>query len=370
MLPPADNKAAIGLYFLAMDEQESTVPHQRRIRYDGTHPRRFGDKYKELNPDKYAADVEKVVARGMTPAGMHRSICVEEILAVLHPAPGEIGLDATLGFGGHTRELLERIRPDGHVWATDVDPLELPRTTERLRAAGFGPSLLTTRHLNFAGLHKLLPELPGGGFDFILADLGVSSMQIDNPRRGFTFKSEGPLDLRLNPTRGKTAAELLATISIEALEKILRFNSDEPYAYPLARALCEQRGSIQTTLHLAEAITRALPPGIAEDKDARTKTLQRSFQALRIAVNDEFSALDQFLRTLPLALKPAGRVAILTFHSGEDKRVADSFAQGLAAGMYSESDPEPIRPGAQERHDNPRSKSARLRWAIRAFWNA
>ncbi len=342
------------------------TPHRRRPRYAGSHPRRFDEKYKELNPEKYADEIRKVMDRGQTPAGMHRPICVEEILRVLDPQPGEIGLDATLGFGGHSRELLARIMPDGCLYATDVDPQELPRTEARLRESGYDEKVLRVRKMNFAGIAKLLMEVENG-FDFILADLGVSSMQLDNPDRGFSFKKDGPLDLRLNPERGQSAAMLIKSASEDALEKILRVNADEPHAREIARAVHRGRENINTTLELSELIRETLTPLITGDRDTEiTKALQRTFQALRIAVNDEFSALEQFLRSLPAVLKPGGRVAILTFHSGEDNRVIRAFEEGLDAGFYTAISVEPIRPSGKERYDNPRSKCARLRWAYKA----
>lgn len=340
--------------------------NKRRVRYSGTHPRRFEEKYKELNPDRYAADVQKVLQSGRTPAGMHRPICVSEILEILNPRPGETGLDATLGFGGHARELLSRIVPGGRLFGIDVDPLELPRTESRLRGLGFDETSLTVKKLNFAGILKLLPEA-GDGFDFILADLGVSSMQIDNPERGFTFKTAGPLDLRLNPERGQPVSALIQTLSENALEKILRVNSDEPHSKAIARIIFKYRDKITTTTALANAVREALEPVKADDWEKEvTRSTQRIFQALRIAVNDEFSALDQLLQALPFALKPGGRVAILAFHSGEDNRVKKSFEDGFNAGVYTDYSKFPVRATAQERYDNPRSKCAQLRWAVKA----
>lgn len=335
------------------------------MRYKGTHPRSYEEKYKELAPDASPLDLRKVLDRGHTPAGTHRPICVAEILDILAPAPGEVGLDATLGFGGHAQELLPRLVPGGHLFGLDVDPLELPRTEARLRALGFGADLLTVRRMNFAGLPGLLPET-GGGLDFILADLGVSSMQIDNPSRGFTYKADGPLDLRLNPNRGRPASAFLQALTLEGLEALLVENADEPYAEALARTLHAR--PITTTAQLAglvrEALRGAFPP---EDAQVELrKALQRTFQALRIAVNDEFQVLEQFLFHLPAALKPGGRVAILSFHSGEDRRVKKAFQQGHRDGLYRDIAPDPIRPTPQERHANPRSSSAKLRWAIRA----
>ena len=337
-------------------------PRQRRPRYKGTHPRRFEEKYKELSPDQHAAELEKVLARGHTPAGTHRSIMVAEILEALDPKPGDVALDATLGYGGHTRELLPRLRPGGRLFGVDVDPIELPRTEARLRELGFGEDVFIARRMNFAGLPRLQAE--AGGFDVVLADLGVSSMQIDNPARGFTWKVEGPLDLRLNPQRGKSAADLLASLDEVALAELLVENADEPHAATIARAV--QGRAIRTTRQLAEHVRGALrPEGL--DEDELKKALQRTFQALRIAVNDEFTVLDQFLSLLPGCLNPGGRVAILTFHSGEDRRVKKAFLQGLREGIYASITPEPLRASPEERRSNPRSTSAKLRWAVRGL---
>ena len=163
--------------------EEAHSPHKRRPRYSGTHPRRFDQRYKELDPDKYAGQIEHIIAKGLTPAGTHRPVCVEEILAILAPKPGETAFDATLGYGGHARRLLKGLLPGGRLFAVDVDSAELPRTEARLRAEGFGPDALVIRRMNYAGILGLLGEA-GGGFDCVLADLGVSSMQLDDPARG------------------------------------------------------------------------------------------------------------------------------------------------------------------------------------------
>lgn len=343
---------------------DGTPVRKRRVRYKGKHPRRFEEKYKELNPGKYAADIDKIIKSGKTPAGMHRSICVKEILEVLDPKPGQTGLDATLGFGGHAEELLKRIVPGGRLFGIDVDPIELPRTVARLRALGYTDKEFISRQINFAGIPKMLSEA-GGAFDFILADLGVSSMQLDNPARGFTFKWEGPLDLRLNPNRGQPASAFIKSVPEKALEKILIENSDEPFAGVIAKAIHANRHNIVTTKALADTIKEALSSiKLAASREGMTASIRRTFQALRIEVNDEFSALEQFLRNLPICLKPGGRAAILTFHSGEDKRVMKSFREGSVSGAYSDICSEPIRPTPKECFDNPRSRSAILRWAI------
>lgn len=344
-----------------MASSSAEPPRKRRVRYTGTHPSHFHEKYKELNPDDYPDDIKKVMAKGNTPAGMHRPICVDEILDILQPAPGQVGLDATLGFGGHSQTLLSRIQPGGHLTGIDVDPIELARTEERLRALGFTERELTVQQLNFAGIAKLLNTVEDG-FDFILADFGISSMQLDNPERGFTYKRNGPLDLRLNPQRGQSASTFLQGVSVEKLEKILRLYSDEPHAQVIAESMCLQRETLITTSDLTRLIKKALK----NEKEDVTRSIRRTFQALRIAINDEFGVIDQFLRDLPFCLKPGGRVAILSFHSGEDNRVCQAFEQGFASGIYGEISPEAIRPTSQERYDNPRSKSALLRWAIRS----
>ncbi|MHB0938337.1 MAG: 16S rRNA (cytosine(1402)-N(4))-methyltransferase RsmH [Armatimonadota bacterium] len=340
---------------------DETGEHKRRPRYRGTHPRAFGEKYKELNPERYTEDIEKVMARGDTPAGSHRPIMVEEMVQALRPQAGEIAVDGTLGYGGHTSAILPALLPGGRLYGLDVDPVELPKTEARLRAKGFTPDVLQVRRLNFAALPQLLAEEGLSGVDIFLADLGVSSMQLDNPARGFTYKREGPLDLRMNPEKGQPASELLATISEEKLARLLAENADETHAEAIARALTARRGDLTTTTALAAAVREALPAGEEAD-DA----IRRTFQALRIAVNQEFSALDTLLAVLPYCLNPGGRAAILTFHSGEDRRVKRAFQEGLERGLYSKISPTVLRPTPEERYANPRASSAKLRWAVRA----
>ena len=318
------------------------------MRYKGTHPRKFSEKYKELNPEKYQQDVEKIIQQGKTPAGMHISIMVQEILDFLNIQPGQIGYDATLGYGGHTRRMLECLKGEGHLYATDVDPIESEKTKARLAALGYGEDILTIRRMNFAELDKVAP---GVKFDFVLADLGVSSMQIDNPERGFTFKQDGPLDLRLDPSSGVTAAQRLRELDEEELVGMLVENADEPYAQRIAREIMQtfHRGEpLETTRQLYDAIARALaflPKG--EQKEAVKKSCQRCFQALRIDVNSEFEVLYAFLEKLPTVLKPGGRAAILTFHSGEDRLVKKAFKQGMRDGTYREVARDVIRPSAE-----------------------
>jgi 16S rRNA (cytosine1402-N4)-methyltransferase len=348
--------------------EESDPKRIRRVRYKGTHPKAFSEKYKELKPEQYKEDIEKVMEQGRTPAGMHRSICVKEIMEFLQIVPGQTGLDATLGYGGHCLEMIKSVLPGGKLYAIDVDPFELPRTRDRMASMGYGPDVLVIRKMNFSGIDLI--ALESGILNFVLADLGVSSMQIDNPERGFSFKVEGPLDLRLNPKTGKSAASLLKSISKDELEDIFRINSDEPYAELLASAIvtCISEGNeIATTTDLRDLISQTLAflPADTRKEEIR-KTCQRSFQALRIEVNDEFGVLDQFLHKLPEVLAPGGRIAILSFHSGEDRRVKKSFQYYFREGIYREVAPDPIRATPEECHANPRARSAKLRWAIKA----
>ena len=415
--------------------------HKRRVRYKGTHPRTFEEKYKEHDPEKYADTVARVIEKGSTPAGMHIPIMVKEILDFLQIRPGQKGLDATLGYGGHTRKMLEKLTemsgtseltdevyikddaqtkdeswdnpednptdnpgdnsrdnsaenpgdnlrdnpadnlennseevfrkkaPEGHLYALDVDPIEIVKTGERLQKAGYGEEILTILQQNFANLETVAEEY--GPFDFMLADLGVSSMQIDDPKRGFSYKADGPLDLRLDPQHGIPASQRLRELNREELIGMLVENSDEPYAEQIASEICKtfkKGGSMDTTTALREAIERALCflPENKEKKDILKKTCQRVFQALRIDVNSEFEVLEAFLNALPEALADGGRVAILTFHSGEDRLVKKAFQQYYREGIFEEIATDVVRPTAEECRQNGRARSTKMRWAIRA----
>ena len=349
-----------------MNKQEQK--HQRRPRYRGTHPKAFKDKYKELQPELYADVVEKVIQKGNTPAGTHRPICVKEILEFLQITLGQTGLDATLGYGGHTLEMLKCLNSKGHLYAIDVDPIELPRTRERLERLGYGSEILTIKQANFSNIDQITSE--SGPLNFILADLGVSSMQIDNPERGFSFKAEGPLDLRLNPSKGISAADRLKTISQDELCGMLLENADEPHSAEIARAIIsaiKKGADITTTTQLQQIIKDTL--NFIPEKDRNNevkKSCQRCFQALRIDVNNEFEVLYEFLEKLPAAMAEGGRVAILSFHSGEDRLVKKSFQRFYREGIYREIAPEAIRPSAAECNSNSRARCAKLRWAIKS----
>lgn len=347
-----------------MEEQK----HKRRVRYSGTHPKRFEEKYKELNPDKYADTIAKVISKGSTPAGMHIPIMVNEIMDFLQIKPGQKGLDATLGYGGHSREMLKQLDGSGHLYALDADPIESQKTKERLRNAGFGDDIFSVRLLNFADVDQIANEV--GPFDFILADLGLSSMQIDNPERGFSIKYDGPLDLRLNPEKGITAAQRLEQIGREELEGMLVTNSDEPYAAEISRAIISARRKgckLQTTMQLKEIIEEALAfiPS-DERKETVKKSCQRTFQALRIDINNEYEVLEAFMEKLPYVMSSGARVAILTFHSGEDRIVKKAFKRFYREGVYTEIASDVVRPTKEECIRNSRAHSTKMRWAVKS----
>lgn len=342
--------------------------HVRRVRYSGTHPKRFEEKYKEHNPEKYKDTIEKVISKGSTPAGMHLSIMVNEILDFLQIEPGQQGLDATLGYGGHTGKMLEQLKGQGHIYALDVDPIEIVKTKKRLEEKGFGEDILTICQTNFANIDEIADKY--GKFDFVLADLGVSSMQIDNPERGFTYKYDGPLDLRLNPEAGISAAERLMEITQEEFVGMMVENSDEPFAEEIAREVfgLKKKGTpVKTTFELKNAIEKALVKVPEKEKKlAVKKSCQRVFQALRIDVNSEFEVLYAFLDKLPHILNPGGRVAILTFHSGEDRLVKRIFKEMKSEGIYADVSKDVIRPTPEECARNPRAASTKMRWAVKS----
>lgn len=342
--------------------------HKRRVRYKGTHPKKYNEKYKELNPDLYPETIEKVIRKGSTPVGMHLSIMVNEILEFLNIKEDQIGLDCTLGYGGHTLKMLECLNHTGHMYALDIDPIESIKTKERLLNKGYGEDILTIKQCNFKDIDLVSQEV--GLFDFVLADLGVSSMQIDNPERGFSYKKEGPLDLRLNPEKGIPASQRLQELNRNQLEQLFIENSDEPYAKEIARnidSFLKAGNSIQTTTDLYKIIERSLSfIPIQDRKEVTKKSAARVFQALRIEVNSEFDVLTEFMEKLPFILKPGGRVVILTFHSGEDRIVKKAFKEMKNLGIYSDVARNVIRPSKDECHINSRAKSTKMRWAIKA----
>ena len=341
--------------------------HKRRVRYSGTHPKKYNEKYKELNPDLYPETIEKVIKKGSTPVGMHLSIMVNEILEFLDIQEGQIGLDCTLGYGGHTLKMLECLNHTGHMYALDIDPIESVKTKERLFNKGYGEELLTIKQCNFKDIDYVSKEV--GLFDFVLADLGVSSMQIDNPERGFSYKKEGPLDLRLNPEKGIPASQKFQELNKTQLEQLFIDNSDEPYAKEIAKnidSFLKTGRLIETTTDLYKIIEKSLSfIPVNERKESIKKSAARVFQALRIEVNNEFDVLIEFMEKLPNILKSGGRVAILTFHSGEDRIVKKAFKEMKNLGIYSDAARNVIRPSKEECHMNSRAKSTKMRWAIK-----
>ncbi len=337
----------------------------RRPRYPGTHPRRFEQKYKELDPARFPDESAKVRARGATPAGTHVPVLLQEVLAALAPRPGQVALDCTLGHGGHAEALLRAVAPDGGVVGIDRDQDEIERTTARLAALGFAPPSFVARAAKFAGASKVLRVIGLETVDLVLADLGTSSMQIDRPERGFSFKNDGPLDMRMDRTRGATAAEWLADQDAATIADALREHGDEPDADEIAAAI-EARAPT-TTRELVLHVLRAKGlEGWERDDPHELHPAARTFQALRVVVNAEDEQLDQLLRDLPWLLAPGGRAAIIAFHSGESRRVAASFAAGKEAGWFAEAATEPVKPTPDEIHANPRARSARLFTAVRS----
>jgi 16S rRNA (cytosine1402-N4)-methyltransferase len=304
-----------------------------------------------------------------TPQGEHRPVLLAEVLAALDPQPGQIVVDATVGFGGHAAELLRRVGPTGKLIGLDLDADNLPRARERLEPIGFPFSL---HHANFAGLQQALAAEGLSAADAILADVGVSSMQIDDSGRGFSYVRDGPLDMRMDRSRGKTAEELLQTLPAADLASAFREYGDEPQAEAIAHAICANRqaGGLERTRELADLIQEAAPvrlekpgPGVPTPRQQRLRPVARVFQALRILVNRELSNLTALLRVLPAVLNPGGRAAIISFHSGEDRLVKQSFRDGLRSGLYAETCDDAVRAGFIERQTNPRARSAKLRWA-------
>jgi 16S rRNA (cytosine1402-N4)-methyltransferase len=343
--------------------------HRRRVRYSGTHPKRFGHKYKELQPDKYPDVIKHLRAKGKTPAGTHIPVLVEETIACLRPKPGDIVADCTIGYGGHAAEFMKCIGPTGKLIGFDVDGGELERTRERL---GGGNVSFSLYHKNFAGIANILADEGIGGYDIIFADLGVSSMQVDNPARGISYKNKGPLDMRMDDRLRQTGADLLTTLSEEELSKALLELSDEPDHKRIARLIVTERNHSPIT-QVSQLVRLILKAKNLTPQSWRKQQLSagfgalhpaaRTFQAIRILVNDELGSLRELLRVAPFCLKPGGKIGIISFHSGEDRLVKQSFRQGVRNGIYQSATPNPIVPRVREIAANPRSSSAKFRWA-------
>jgi len=345
--------------------------HKRRPRYHGTHPRRFEQKYKERDPGQYPEVQAKLRAKGKTPAGTHVPVLFREVMDALRPREGEVVADCTLGYGGHAGEFLRLIGPGGRLVGFDVDGAELARTTARLAAAGLATAdNFSTRRMNFAGIGQALADEGLTGFDIIFADLGVSSMQVDDPSRGISYKHSGPLDMRLDTRLTATGASVLATIGLAELSRALWELSDEEDHATIAQWIVNQRqvAPIETTDQLSRLVLNAKGFSPAQ----RHKPWQipgglhpaaKTFQALRILVNDELGTLRALLRAAPYVLKPGGRVGIISFHSGEDRLVKQDFREQHCLGVYEAVAEHVITPTPSEVRANPRSASAKFRWA-------
>lgn len=308
--------------------------------------------------------------RRSTPPGGHRPVMLDDVLAGLDPKAGETVVDCTLGYSGHAVDLLRRVGPNGRLIGIDLDAANLAAAQDKLAPLGLPFSL---HHGNFAGVAAILGSEGLDGCDCLLADLGMSSMQVDDPERGFSFVRDGPLDMRMDRTRGRTAADLLNSLWEKDLAAAFRELGDEPEADRIAAAIVQRRAAkpFERTNELADLILEAAPvtinphprKGEPTPRQRRIRPVARVFQALRILVNRELANLQELLRVLPWCLRPGGRAAIISFHSGEDRLVKAAFKEGLRTGVYSQISEEPLRPSFGERMDNPRARSAKLRWA-------
>lgn len=363
-----------------ISEGSDSAPRRRRPRYRGTHPRRFEERYKELRPREYPGIHEHVRQQGRTPAGTHVPVMLNEVLECLKPHRGEVVIDCTVGYAGHAVEFLKRVAPPGRLIGLDVDRGTIDIAADRLFEAYVErfeggrtdagkkkrfEQVVTLCHSNFAGAGRVLQDRGLDGCDVLFADLGLSSLQIDTPWRGFSYKVDGPLDMRMDGRLRRTAADLLATMKEQQLSEALRNLADEPDHEAIARAIvrrCALR-PIMRTGELVELIVEAKGGARHARERRETHPAARTFQALRILVNDELGSLRQLLRIAPYCLRRGGRIGVISFHSGEDRLVKHAFRDGVRGGVYAETCPEVIRPAPRERRDNPRSAAARFRWA-------
>jgi 16S rRNA (cytosine1402-N4)-methyltransferase len=342
--------------------------HERRLRYGGTHPKSFQQKYKERDPQRYPHLHQRLRAKGKTPAGTHVPIMVEEVIATLKPQPGEVVVDCTLGYGGHTRVFADHLGSSGRIVGLDVDGAELEKTRARLQ--DIAPAFRVYRN-NYAGLVQVLDQERLPGFDIIFADIGVSSMQVDDPCRGISYKHKGPLDMRMDDRLSKTGADLLETLPEQEIGIALRELSDEPDFQAIAAAIVARRKTRPITqtgqlIRLIFEVKRLTPQQWKAQQRRKFNTLHpaaRTFQALRILVNDELGALKQLLRVAPQCLNPGGRIGIISFHSGEDRLVKQAFRLGKEEGTYDTIAHKPLTPRRKEIMANPRCTAAKYRYA-------
>ena len=352
------------------NDEQASPKRRRRSRYSGTHPKSYREKYKEHDIAAHPEMWDHLRAKGTTPAGTHVPVLMEEVLACLKPEHGEIVADCTVGYGGHAAEFIKRIGPDGRLIAFDVDSAELERTRRRLSTENVPASFYRS---NFAGIANALNKEKIDGYDIIFADLGVSSMQIDNPDRGMSCKHEGPLDMRMDDRLKRTGADLLDSLSEEQLSEAFLDLADEPDHEEIARQIVTQRDAqpITTTSQLVQLIFSVkglTTKSWRQQRSSKSGSLHpaaRTFQALRMLVNDEPGSLRELLRVAPYCLRPGGRIGIISFHSGEDRWVKQSFRDGVRSGTYQSVAPDVIVPQISEITSNPRSASAKFRWAIK-----
>ncbi len=354
-----------------LNNSSNDEQHRRRPRYSGTHPKNYKQKYKEHNITAHPDLKAHLRAKGKTPAGSHIPVLAEEVLGCLKPRPGQVVADCTIGYGGHALEFIKVIGPTGRLIAFDVDGAELERTRNRLSKE---KTPISFYHSNFAGIANVLNKEKLDGYDIIFADLGVSSMQIDNPDRGISYKNEGPLDMRMDERLKRTGADLLKTLSEEELAKAFLELSDEPDYQEIAWTIVAQR-SIQPITTVSQLVrlvfaVKGLTVNSWKKKQRSSKfgslhPAARTFQALRILVNDELGSLKELLRLAPYCLRPGGRIGIISFHSGEDRLVKQSFRDGVQAGLYQSAAENAIVPRIKEIMSNPRCSSAKFRWAIK-----
>ena len=345
--------------------------HHRRPRYSGTHPKSFQQKYKEHNIAAHPELRTHLRAKGKTPAGSHIPVLIEEVIGCLKPKAGQTIADCTVGYGGHSLEFIKHIGPTGKLIAFDVDGAELERTRHRLSKE---KASISFYHSNFAGIANALSKEKLDGYDIIFADLGVSSMQIDNPARGISYKNEGPLDMRMDERLKQTGADLLNSLSEEELAKALWELSDEPDYKEIAHLIVIQR-AVQPITQVSQLVrlvfaVKGLTINSWKKKQRSSKfgslhPAARTFQALRILVNDELGCLKELLRIAPYCLRPGGRIGIISFHSGEDRLVKQSFRDGVENGIYQSASQNAIVPRTKEIMSNPRCASAKFRWAIK-----
>jgi 16S rRNA (cytosine1402-N4)-methyltransferase len=295
----------------------------------------------------------------------HIPVLLSQVLRVLDPRPGQVVVDCTLGLGGHSAAILERVRPGGRVIGIDFDPANIAVARERLRAVGAEGGDFQLFHNNFAALPTVLAQAGVERVDAVLADVGVASTQIDDPGRGFSYKRPGPLDMRMDPTRGQPASVLINRLCERDLADAFLELGDETDGAEIARLIVERRRErpITTTQELMAIVCEARDFTLARAAGAKLHPAARTFQALRILVNRELANLDRLLAVLHDCLKPGGVAAVISFHSGEDRRVKAAFRDGRRAGVYSAMSDDPDIATEQEIRENPRSRSAKLRWA-------